>query len=144
MNSPTVCGHTDQASCAPAVQAFGAQQQHHRLQEHAQVRPLRLAHATVDRAEQRHRRAEELVIAGKPAKTRRTVIARDAQGRVHVLADLEAAIAIGRHQFLRVDVVLGLFLDASLVLLPHDRAQSIDRLACDDVDMPGSQAPARG
>ncbi|MCY1242857.1 hypothetical protein D9M72_558490 [compost metagenome] len=65
---------------------------------------------------------------------------------VERLAHLEAAVAVGRDQLARVDVVLALFTRGRLGdALAHDGAQPLQGLAADDMDMPGLQvAPGGG
>src|SRR3546814_21198133 len=70
--------------------------------------PLRRSHLPVHIAEEADRRAEEHPVAREPLPPRRLVLARDAELPIHILAALEAPVAIGGGQALRVDVVLGL------------------------------------
>ena len=128
-----------------AVEPLGAQQQHHGLQQHAQIGPLRRSHAAVDAAEQCQRRAEELVVAGEPAQAREAVLARHAQALVHLLAHGMAAIAIGWRQLARIDVVFAAFAARCLLqALAHQRLECVEPLATHDMQVPGLEVAARG
>src|SRR5262245_28042740 len=59
-----------------------------RLHEHAQMRPLAVAHPLVDDEEQRRRRIEELIVSRHLTYPRGFVLARNAEHAVERLADL--------------------------------------------------------
>ena len=79
--------------CA-GVEARFLRQQHKRLQEHAQIRPLRLAHGFVDETEEGSRSAKELKVARKVLKTAGFVLSRNAQQAVHIFPHFETAVPI--------------------------------------------------
>jgi len=81
-----------------AVQSFGAEQQHDRLQVHADVGPLRRAHAVVDVEEQAEGRAEKLPVRGGGPLACLQVTARDAERAVALRAEGRLALAIRGRQ----------------------------------------------
>jgi hypothetical protein len=85
-----------------AVQPFGAEQQHDRLQVHADVGPLRRAHVAVDVAEQAGGRAEEGPVRGRRPLPRLQVPARDAERAVPLRAEGGLALAVGGLQLGRI------------------------------------------
>ena len=122
-----------------AVEAFGAQQQHDGLQDHAQIGPLGRAHVVVDGAEQADRGAEELEVAFEPLEAGGFVFPGDVEPAVHEFADFEPAVAVGRLQFWWVDFVFRHFVEAFADLLLHQGFESGQSIAGDDVQMPGLQ-----
>jgi len=72
------------------VEARFLSEQHERLEEHAEVRPLRWAHLPVDETEEGGRCSEEFEVLGELGEPCGLVLAGDPQGRVHVLTDLES------------------------------------------------------
>ena len=69
------------------VEPFAAQQQHDRLQPHADIRPLRFLHELRKMAQQQHRRAERNQVGLHEIGARGLVLALDLQGAVHRRAD---------------------------------------------------------
>src|SRR5262245_23036246 len=90
------------------VQSFGAEQQHDRLQVHADVGPLWPAHAAVDVEEQADGRAEKLPVRGGGPLARLQVPARDAERAVALRAEGRLALAVRGRQRGGIHLVLPL------------------------------------
>jgi hypothetical protein len=120
------------ACSQPAL--FG--QQHHCLDEHAEMRPLRAIEAAWDREEQADRRSEQLVILQELAPAARLVAAGDRQRRVEIVAALAAASFVNLADVRRIDGELR-GLEAGAQPLPRHRLQLFECGARHHVDMPG-------
>ena len=120
-------------------------EQHDRLHEHAQMRPLRRPEALRDREEQADRRAEQVEIAGELGEARGPVPARDADRRVELLARGEAAAPPRLAERGRIDREQGPLPRRVVSEAGADaRLERGQRLPGEDVDMPGLQIAARG
>ncbi len=115
-------------------------EQHERLQEHAEVRPLRWPHAGVDETEDGGRGVEEPVVPGEVGEPGRPVVAGDPEGLVHRLAECEPIGAVRLPQIRGVDLV------GRRLRLASDEALDQPRglLTVDDVDPPRLDVAAGG
>ena len=127
------------------IHPFLPQQQHHRLQVHAQIRPLGGVHLPVHIAEQRRRRPKELVVTGEPRQSPGLVLAGDFQQGVHILADLEAIVPVGSLETFGVNVVFRvLTLRRFLHPFGHDVLELFQVLTTNHIQLPWLKVTAGG
>src|SRR5579871_1498958 len=92
---------------AAGVESFATGKQHHGLDEHAEVRPLRRPHGAIHRKEQPDRCPEELEVACVLPITRRTILPRNPYGPVELRADFAAPGVIGLFERIWIDRIFG-------------------------------------
>ena len=119
--------------------------EHHRLDEHAEVRPLAEAHLPVDGEKHRYRRIEKAEVPGELPETPGLVLAGNANRRIHILSAFEAAGLVRLCQALRIDVVFRALAEGIVLLLLRDDGEKfLALLPGYDIDMPGLQIAAGG
>src|SRR5579862_4678403 len=126
------------------MQAIAAGQHHDGLDEAAEIGPLRRQHGAIDGEEQPDRRTEELEILGILPIAAGTILARDADGAVKLLADGKAAGAVRLFEVAGKDLVFAAL--AFRQFAPARRQQRLERLdprTGDGVDAPDLQIAAR-
>src|SRR5690606_37035482 len=99
------------------VETMFARNQHDRLHEEAEIDPLAKAHLAVNGEENGYRRIEETEVLRKLLKAARLVLARNANGCIHILTAFEAARLVRLGQALRINVIFRPLAEG-IVLLP--------------------------